>query len=128
MPAAMRSGRALLAGDTTAIREPGATAPGLSTSANQNLALGDKDGRPREDHLLPSTLPLHQLGSSWRAYRQRRTSPATGDGRGGGSAGSCPGGCRRSHAALKDTNLDLVRAQQVHKLHVGLLRKLLMEA
>lgn len=56
MPRVMRSGCAAEAGETTTMREPGATAGGLSNlSAKQNLACGDEVGRAGENDFRAGT-------------------------------------------------------------------------
>src|ERR1039458_341680 len=129
MPRLMRSARALLASETTAMRAPGATGGGFRIrSGKEHLSRGNQCRRTDQDHLCARACPFHLLGTTGGVHGKGRPGTAMRDGRRCAGTGSGAGGGGGANAALEDANLDFVGADHADKFDVGLLGKLWVEA
>src|ERR1039458_2835853 len=128
-PRTTRSGWAKEAEAITLMPAPGGTEGGLRRRVIlPSLAAGNQSSRPGEPQFPARPFPLNRLRAAGSHHREWRAAAVEGNccrGR-GGAARAGRGG--RSHAALKDANLDLRGADDPDELDVGLVGEIRMHA
>src|SRR6185437_3862835 len=117
MPFSTRSGFAADAGESTATWLP-SRSRGRNTSRKVHLAAANHLCRPGQQHLLVIRAPDDALTSTNRGCAEFAFDSLQCNGGSRGSTGASARGLSGANAALVDAELDLVRAQDTHKLHV----------